>query len=123
LYKQALRKGFSTGSLDKKYMNRKIIKINILICLIVFIGACNTPKIELPIDTPKEAIAIAKQDKEVQKFVKKWSQDFRIGFDAQYLSDKKVWLVRIFPKGNITDVELHVIIKKNGAIENKYPLI
>lgn len=96
------------------------IKINTLIFLIVFIAACSMSKVELPIDIPEEAIAIAKQDKEIQEFIKKWHQDFQIGFGARYQSDQKVWLVRIFPKGGIKDVELHVIIKEDGTIINKY---
>ncbi|MFH1363830.1 MAG: hypothetical protein ABIH45_06460 [Candidatus Omnitrophota bacterium] len=99
-------------------MNR--IKIYLISFLAIFITACGAVEIELPIDSPKEAIALAKKDADVQKFINQWSQEFRMGFDAQYLQDRKVWLVRIFPKGDISDVELHVLIEADGTIINKY---
>lgn len=104
----------------REHMSKQVIEIGILNLSIIFIGACNVPTVELPIDTPDKAITIAKQDKEVQTFIKKWSQDFRISFDAQYLSGEKTWLVRIFPKGDIKDVEFHVVIKEDGTIINRY---
>ena len=92
----------------------------VVLCVVVFVNACNAAEIVLPIDTEQEAIAIAKQDKEVQNFIQEWSKEFKINFEAQFLSDKKAWLVRIYPKGNIKDVEIHVIINTDGEIIDKY---
>ncbi len=98
---------------------KKALIIAVAFC--AFLGsACNAGKIELPIDNAKKAIIIAKQDKDVKKFIRRWSDEFRIGFDAQFLPDEETWLVRVFVKGDIKDVEYHIIIKPDGKILNKY---
>jgi hypothetical protein len=89
--------------------------------LMIFTSGCGAASVQLPVDSAKEAIAIARQDKEVQKFIKDWSREFRIQIDATFLPDRGAWLVNIYPKGDIADVGLHVIIKPDdGTIIDKY---
>ena len=105
-------------------MDSILKRIVVSVILVIMMYGCEKITVELPIDNPKEAIIVAKQDPDVQKFIDKWSDEFRIGFSAYFDSNENYWVVRVFPKGNIRDVELHIVIKENGTIIDKYtPLV
>ena len=97
----------------------RLIQKSIVVFSIVMWGGCRAAHVELPVDSLQEAVAIAKADAGVQEFVK-GLEGFRVKFEAQFLSQKKVWLVRVFPQGDINDVEMHVLINSEGDIVSAY---
>lgn len=106
----------------EKKRSVRVTVAGIIFSFIMIIG-CTTSKVELPIDNKREAInyiKYVKQDKDIKEFIEKWSREFRIGFGAFFDSEKNCWVVRVFPKGNIKDVELHIIMRPDGTIIDKY---
>ncbi len=99
----------------------KIISHRILIAVVcfsvLFLGCIEEEnhKIELPIDTPKEAIEYAKTDNCTKEWIEAWS-DHEIIEDA-HVDNLSIWYVRFDVVSYVEEQPFHIIhMHSNGTI-------
>ena len=102
----------------------KILSHRILIAVVclsaLFLGCIEEEnhKIELPIDTPEEAIEYAKTDNSTKEWIEEWSESGYHIIECTVLNNQSIWTVEFKMNDSPYDFQPFCIIKmqSNGTI-------